>query len=208
MREPRTRGAPSTRAHGHGDHNDVGSDDRSTQSGRGRRGDIRTALLAVLLEGPGHGYELIQRIEGKTRGVWRPSTGSVYPTLQLLSDEDLLTAREIDDKRIFTLTKAGGVAARRRLTEVGGAPWDRPSGGVRGRLQVRESMVLLAVAVKQVSMAGTTEQIQQATLVLSDARKQLYSILLNDPPTSAPTQVCPSTKVPTKSDKATRGGKR
>ena len=59
------------------------------RGGRMRRGDIRTALLAILAEEPGHGYDLIQRLEEKTEGAWRPSPGSVYPTLQLLEDEGL-----------------------------------------------------------------------------------------------------------------------
>ena len=190
------------------DNDDDGSDVRSTQPGRGRRGDVRTALLAILLEGPGHGYDLIQRIEAKTKGAWRPSAGSVYPTLQLLCDETLLATREVDDKRIFTLTKRGGIAARLRLVEAGGAPWDRPGAGVRCRLQIRENMVLLALAVKQVSMAGTTGQIEQATLVISGARKQLYSILSNDPPSSEATTTNRSTQAPTNSDRASRGGRR
>ena len=59
------------------------------RGGRMRRGDIRTAVLAILAEGPGHGYEVMQRLEEKTNGGWRPSPGSVYPTLQLLEDEGL-----------------------------------------------------------------------------------------------------------------------
>src|ERR1700712_1639762 len=57
---------------------------------RMRRGDIRTALLAALGEGPGHGYDVMQTLEEKTGGAWRPSPGSGYPTLQLLEDEGLV----------------------------------------------------------------------------------------------------------------------
>src|SRR3954471_22480834 len=65
-----------------------------------RRGDIRTALLVALTDAPAHGYELIQRIEDKSEGAWRPSAGSVYPTLQLLEDEGLVTSTESDGKRV------------------------------------------------------------------------------------------------------------
>src|SRR5438105_3511971 len=61
---------------------------------RMRRGDIRTGLLAVLSEGPGHGYDVIQTVEDKSGGVWKPSPGSVYPTLQLLEDEGLVRSVE------------------------------------------------------------------------------------------------------------------
>ena len=64
---------------------------------RAGRGDVRTALLVALLEGPQHGYQLIQAIEARTSGAWKPSPGSVYPTLQLLSDEGLVSLLGIDD---------------------------------------------------------------------------------------------------------------
>src|SRR3954449_9238200 len=74
---------------------------------RMRRGDIRTAVLAVLSEEPGHGYDVIQRLEDKTDGSWRPSPGSVYPMLQLLADEGLARSVERDGKRVYELTDAG-----------------------------------------------------------------------------------------------------
>src|SRR6476659_2831154 len=81
--------------------------------GRGfrRRGDIRTALLVALTDAPAHGYELIQRIEDKSEGAWRPSAGSVYPTLQLLEDEGLVTSTESDGKRVYSITDEGRAQA-------------------------------------------------------------------------------------------------
>ena len=75
--------------------------------GRMRRGDIRTAVLAILAEEPGHGYEVMQRLEEKSGGAWRPSPGSVYPMLQLLEDEGLVRSTERDGKRVFEVTDAG-----------------------------------------------------------------------------------------------------
>src|SRR5262245_53359556 len=98
----RDRGGPR-RGHGYG----------YWREGRMRRGDIRTALLAVLAEAPGHGYEVMQRLEEKSGGAWRPSPGSVYPTLQQLQDEGLVTSTERDGKRIFELTDAGRAEATR-----------------------------------------------------------------------------------------------
>src|SRR5690625_1622012 len=60
--------------------------------GRGRRGDVRAAILLLLAERPMHGYEMIQQIAERSQELWRPSPGSVYPTLQLLTDEGLITA--------------------------------------------------------------------------------------------------------------------
>lgn len=149
--------------------------------GRMRRGDIRTALLAILTEGPGHGYELIQRLEEKSDGAWRPSPGSVYPTLQLLEDEGFVTATERDGKRTFEVTDAGRAEATERLAETGGtAPWDLVGRGGRPSGELREAMGQLMLAVKQVGGAGSKDQAERAAAVLKDARKQLYAILAED----------------------------
>src|SRR4029077_20476671 len=81
---------------------------------RMRRGDIRTAVLAVLTEAPGHGYDVMQNLEDKSGGAWRPSPGSVYSTLQLLEDEGLVRSTERDGKRVFEITDAGRAEAADR----------------------------------------------------------------------------------------------
>ena len=102
---------------------------------RMRRGDIRTAVLAVLAEQPRHGYEVIQALEDKTGGAWRPSAGSIYPTLQLLEDEGLARSSERDGKRVYELTEAGQAEARTRIEEAGGPPWSgaETGGSLPGR---------------------------------------------------------------------------
>jgi DNA-binding PadR family transcriptional regulator len=149
------------------------------RGGRGKRGDIRTSLLAVLLEGPGHGYDIMQRIEEKTGGAWRPSPGSVYPTLQLLGDEGFVVAEDRDGKRVFAITDTGKVEAQRRLDEAGGAPWELTDDSV-GPWHIREGMGLLHLAAKQVAMAGKPEQLQQAVAIITEARKKLYLLLSAD----------------------------
>src|SRR5215210_6404897 len=88
---------------------------------RARRGDVRAALLVLLAEEPRNGYGLMQEIEQRSEGVWRPSPGSVYPALQLLEDEGLVRAEERDGSRVFTLTDTG-----REYVESNdlGAPWE------------------------------------------------------------------------------------
>jgi len=90
--------------------------------GRARRGDVRAAILALLTEKPMHGYEMIQELDERTSGAWKPSPGSVYPTLTMLEDEGLVTAVESDGKRRYTLTDAGTEAAAERQ---GPAPWEQ-----------------------------------------------------------------------------------
>jgi DNA-binding PadR family transcriptional regulator len=146
-----------------------------------RRGDIRTAVLAVLTEGPGHGYDIMSRLEAKTDGVWRPSAGSVYPMLQQLEDEGLATAAEQDGKRIYTITEEGAAEAARRIEE-SGMPWE-PAGrfgdGVHpGRLF--RSFGALGMAARQVVQVGSPAQLTAALAVIDQARKDLYRILGDD----------------------------
>jgi DNA-binding PadR family transcriptional regulator len=149
------------------------------RDGRRRRGDIRTALLAALAEGPGHGYELMQRIEDKSDGAWRPSPGSVYPSLQLLEDEGLVVSSERDGKRVYEITDAGREEAERRVEEAGGTPWAQGErGGSYGRLFGLLRQV--ALAARQVAKVGTPAQVEQAATIMDDARKRLYQLLITD----------------------------
>src|SRR3954470_18688844 len=134
---------------------------------RMRRGDIRTAILAVLTEGPGHGYDVMQNLEDKTGGAWRPSPGSVYPTLQLLEDEGLVRSTERDGKRVFEITDAGRIESTSRLEEAGGPPWEGASQGARRR-DVMQAIRQLHVAFRQIAEVGNTEQVDQAIAIVTD----------------------------------------
>src|ERR1700712_3526997 len=76
------------------------------------RGDIRTAILVSLTEEPMHGYQIIQSIEARTRGAWKPSPGSIYPTLQLLADEGLVSSEQVGERKVYSLTEAGRETAK------------------------------------------------------------------------------------------------
>jgi DNA-binding PadR family transcriptional regulator len=144
--------------------------------GRGRRGrgDVRAAILALLAERPMHGYEMIQELEARTGGVWRPSPGSVYPTLQLLEDEDLITGEEGEGRRRFTLTDAGRAEAERQ----GQAPWETVTAGVApAAWSLRDAIAQTAQAAWSVGSAGTEAQQARALEILNDARRRLYAIL-------------------------------
>jgi len=104
-----------------------------------RRGDTRRALLAALLDGPGHGYELMGRLEARSGGMWRPSPGSVYPTLQLLEDEGLVHAEERDGTRVYDLTDAGREKAGEPFEEGHRPPWEHAEGDDRYRSLKRRS---------------------------------------------------------------------
>jgi DNA-binding PadR family transcriptional regulator len=150
--------------------------------GRGRRsrGDVRAAILALLAERPMHGYEMIQELEARTGGVWRPSPGSVYPTLQLLEDEDLITGEEGEGRRRFTLTDAGRAEAERQGQQ---SPWEEVTAGVAPvAWNLRDAMGQIAQAFWSVANAGSEAQQARALEVLKDTRRQLYAILAEGDP--------------------------
>jgi DNA-binding PadR family transcriptional regulator len=162
------------------DHHDHDRDHDPEFRGRGwggprrrRRGDIRTAVLAVLAERPGHGYEVMQTLEERTGGAWRPSPGSVYPTLQLLEDEGLVRVQVQDGRKVYELTDSGRAEAAQRAEQAGGPPW-----AAEGRDPgLRRELAQLAAAVAQVARAGDDERRERAAAILKDARRQLYQLL-------------------------------
>ena len=147
----------------------------AARAGRRGRGDVRAAILALLAERPMHGYEMIQELEARTGGVWRPSPGSVYPTLQLLEDEDLITGEEGEGRRRFTLTDAGRAEAERQGQQ---SPWEEVTAGVAPvAWNLRDAMGQIAQAFWSVADAGSEAQQARALEVLKDTRRRLYAIL-------------------------------
>jgi DNA-binding PadR family transcriptional regulator len=145
--------------------------------GRARRGDVRSAVLRLLSEEPMHGYQIIQELSARSGGAWRPSAGSVYPTLQLLEDEGLVEAEASGGKRIFKLTEAGQEVVAKTADKP--APWEEAASGDAGG-GLREQMPRVGAAVAQIAMTGDSDKIARAAAILSDARKKLFAILAED----------------------------
>jgi DNA-binding PadR family transcriptional regulator len=146
---------------------------------RARRGDVRAALLILLAEEPRNGYQLMQEIEHRSDGAWRPSPGSVYPALQQLEDERLVATAEHDGNRVFEITDAGRTWVAERESET--APWDAVKDEVgAGPRQVMQLIRELAMAATQIVRAGDDAQVAQAQEVLRNARRSLYRILAED----------------------------
>ncbi|MFC4224789.1 PadR family transcriptional regulator [Lysinibacter cavernae] len=142
------------------------------------RGDVRAAVLALLTEQPMHGYQIIREIEQRSGGSWKPSAGSVYPTLQLLAEEGLISAEESNGRKTYVLTDAGQEEAAEAAAQ---APWGATANSTgSGHTALPKSGMELAQAAAQVNRTGTPEQIQQAVTVLDEARRRLYSILAQD----------------------------
>jgi DNA-binding PadR family transcriptional regulator len=149
---------------------------------RARRGDIRAAALLLLAEEPRNGYGLMQEIEERSGGVWRPSPGSVYPALAQLEDEGLIRSVEHDGRRQFELTDEGRAHVEERRERFG-VPWETVASGVPDELHdLRHAAQALAVAAMQVAQSGTKAQLEEAKRILEDARRGLYRLLAGDEP--------------------------
>jgi DNA-binding PadR family transcriptional regulator len=147
--------------------------------GRRRRGDVRTALLLLLADEPRNGYQLMQAIEERSDGRWRPSPGSVYPALSQLEDEGLIRSTERDGAKLFEITDAG----HEQLGDRDGKspPWemeDDPAFEAAG--EFRSLIHQLALATMQVVGAGNEDQMRRAREALTETRRRLYRILAED----------------------------
>jgi DNA-binding PadR family transcriptional regulator len=147
--------------------------------GRRRRGDVRTALLMLLAEEPRNGYQLMQTIEERSGGRWRPSPGSVYPTLSQLEDEGLIRGVERDGAKLFEITDQG----RERLDEskTDPAPWAEEDDPDAPDLQRMAGLIIqIGKAAWQVAQEGDERQTEQAYQTLAETRRALYRILAQD----------------------------
>jgi DNA-binding PadR family transcriptional regulator len=153
--------------------------------GRGRkarRGDIRTAALLLLNEEPRNGYQIMQEVEQRSDGVWRPSPGSVYPALQQLEDESLIRSTESDGRKLFEITDDGRARVAERPADAT-APWEQMSGEVSDEAHelIGHGRQVVFAAV-QVMRTGSKTQIGKARDVLDTARRELYRILADGEP--------------------------
>ncbi len=151
--------------------------------GRRRRGDVRLALLMLLAEEPRNGYQLMQTIEDRSGGRWRPSPGSVYPTLAQLEDESLIRAVDQEGTKLFEITDAGHEKLAQSKTDP--APWEEEDGGgwgpqSTGFSEIGTQMFQIAKAAWQVAQEGDERQVEKASQTLAEARRALYGILAKD----------------------------
>jgi DNA-binding PadR family transcriptional regulator len=181
------RGGPHGRGYGHG------FDPRAFWQGpwrgmgfgpgrrsRAKRGDVRAAALLLLAEEPRNGYQLMEEIERRSDGAWRPSPGSIYPALAQLEDEGLVRAEETAGRRAYRLTPEGEAYVDENR-EALGSPWDDAGEGVPDELvDLRTLIAHVGMATLQVGQSGDEKQIAEAKKVLSEARKSLYRILADE----------------------------
>jgi DNA-binding PadR family transcriptional regulator len=157
---------------------------RGRGRGRGRagRGDVRAAIISLLSEQPRNGYQIIQEINERTGGLWRVSSGSVYPAIAQLEDEGLIEPTDGNGRKLFALTEAGREHVEHNAEHLARL-WEAGAEDARFAefLSYRELIGQLAAAVRQVDEVGTPAQREEARQVLTRARQTLYKILAADP---------------------------
>jgi DNA-binding PadR family transcriptional regulator len=160
---------PPGKSHGDGGPKQHGS----WAGGRVPKGNVRGLLLAALLHGAAHGYELMRRLEEQAGGRWRPSPGSVYPLMQLLEDEGLVRSTEQNGRKVYELTQAGREQAdQSRLHDLAAGG---PEAGAH--LDLRTEVDRLYSAARQVGTAGEDAQVEEAVTIVRNARQALYRLL-------------------------------
>ncbi len=149
---------------------------RGWAGGRVPRGNVRGLLLAALVQGPAHGYELMRRLEEQAGGLWRPSPGSVYPLLQLLEDEGLVRGNDEEGRKVYELTPQGRAQADdSRLRDLAVGP-----SAATPHLDLRAEVQRLHSAARQIGTAGNAAQVDQAVTIVRTARQALYRLLADE----------------------------
>ena len=152
---------------------------RGPRAPKARRGDVRAAILAVLAERSLNGYQIIQEIAERSHGVWKPSPGSIYPTLQQLEDEGLVQADEESGRRAFSLTEEGRTYVAEHADEVA-APWEAMAEPADTEDNLKPLIGQVAAAIWQIVAVGTPEQQARAREALVELRRKLYAILAEE----------------------------
>jgi DNA-binding PadR family transcriptional regulator len=150
---------------------------------RARRGDVRSAILDILANAgePINGYQVIQQIAERTNDAWKPSPGSVYPTLLQLQDEGLVEDAPVGRKTV-QLTDAGRTHVTENADDIA-AVWAAFEADETddGHADLRQVIKQTVGAIVQVASAGTPAQQAKAVEILADTRRKLYGLLAEGP---------------------------
>jgi DNA-binding PadR family transcriptional regulator len=161
------------------------------------RGNLKYALLEMLLERPKHGYEMMKELEEKSNGFYVPSAGAIYPTLQLLEDRGWVTNEVSEGKKVYAINDAGRAALEehRKQDEVFGGPrgWGEhgphhghgPFGGPFGRhsmpelraLRQESAEVARLMRAAVMASAGNPERLGALREIVARARNDLNTFL-------------------------------
>ena len=157
-------------------------------------GHLRLYLLSLLNETSMHGYELMQALDERFGGTYKPSAGTIYPRLAKLEDEGLVTKLKEGRRAIYAITEAGRSELRDRESELNAIETDVTDSVRRLADEVRSSVgeamrslrADLASAAREAqsegqrftseakgSRATSRELLQDAELAIAEFRQQL-----------------------------------
>ncbi len=144
-----------------------------------RAGEVRLALLSLLADGPAHGYELMKRLEKRSGGTYQASAGTVYPVLQQLEDEGLVTTEQAEGKKVYRITDAGRDELTRQAEAVDRI-WHRARGWEEWgnwlgpeTAEIAGAVGRLVKASFQAAARSGADGIEAVREVLDRARKEL-----------------------------------
>ncbi len=145
---------------------------------RVRRGDVRAAVLDVLAVEPMNGYQVIQQIAARSHGGWKPSPGSVYPTISQLEDEGLVEGDAVEGRRTLRLTGEGEDYVADHPDEMAAVwePFDE-AGDAAEEGGMKTVIGQVMSGVWQIMISGTAQQQAEAATILADTRRRLYGLL-------------------------------
>ena len=158
-----------------------GSGHRGGRRARVRRGDVRIAILDVLNTAtePVNGYQVIQQISERSQAAWKPSPGSIYPTIAQLQDEELVEDAPTGRKAV-QLTDAGRTYATEHAEELAGV-WTVFDDAPEDAADLKRVIKQTVGAIAQVATTGTPDQYDKAVEILADTRRRLYGLLAEGP---------------------------
>jgi DNA-binding PadR family transcriptional regulator len=147
---------------------------------RAKRGDIRPLILMLLKDKPMHGYEIISALEERSHGFWRPSAGTIYPNLQLLEEQELVTSNDENGKKTYSLTDKGKEEAEQSNKK-------RHSFSTHGRFKDRETFMLLRPVftetmqlLRELGIEGDSTKADAAIKIIKDANEKLSVLTMHD----------------------------
>ena len=144
------------------------------------KGDVRASVLVILEEESLHGYEIIKRLERATDGAWKPSPGSMYPTLQMLEDEGLLSSEKVSGKNVFTLTDEGKKeVAHLKSKDDYVAPWERQQHGPFNKPLFGTAMELMG-KLREIGQGGDGKKIKLVETKLKVLIDEIEAIQTED----------------------------
>ncbi len=142
---------------------------------RARRGDMKPIILRLLQSKPMHGYEIISQLEEKSHGMWRPSAGSVYPTLQLLEEQELVTSKEINGKKVYSLTDKGKEDAAQ--AEEFKAPWEEKPKNAKNFKELKVTFFESMIILRQIAAQNDDKKNEEVKKIFKETKDKLSKLI-------------------------------